>query len=134
MNISKSIWKETGHIAVGVLAGDLIMVLVFWLLKRLELSVFLGALLGSVAAVGNFFWMGLAVQKALQYPDKAKVMVQKSYTVRMLFLVAVLIVGFRAPCFHVIAVVVPLLLPRLTIYAMQLLGMYRPDPKEGDTE
>jgi len=134
MNISKSIWKETGHIAVGVLAGSLIMILVFWFLKRLDSTVWLGALLGSVAAVGNFFWMGLSVQKALKQPEKAKAMVQRSYTVRMLCLVAVLIFGFRAPYFHVIAVVVPLLLPRVTIYAMQLLGMYRPNEKEGDAE
>lgn len=134
MKISKSIWKETGHIAVGVLAGDLIMVLVFFFLKKLDSTVLLGTLLGSVAAVGNFFWMGLSVQKALKQPEKAKAMVQRSYTVRMLCLVAVLILGFRAPCFHTIAVVVPLLLPRITIYAMQLLGLYRPEEKEGDTE
>ncbi len=134
MKISKSILKETGHIGLGVLVGDLIMLLVFFFLKKLDSTVWLGALLGSVAAVGNFFWMGLSVQKALKQPEKAKAMVQRSYTVRMLCLVAVLIVGFRAPYFHTIAVVVPILMPKLTIYAMQVLGLYRPEEKEGDTE
>ncbi len=134
MKISRSIWKETGHIALGVLIGDLMMILVFWLLKKLDLTVLLGALLGSAAAVGNFLWMGISLQKALEEPERTKMLVQKSYTVRMLFLVAVLIVGFKAPCFHMIAVVVPILMPKLTIHAMQLLGMYRPEKKEGDTE
>ncbi len=134
MKISKSVWKETGHIAVGVLAGDLIMLLVFWLLKKLDLTVLWGALLGSAAAVGNFLWMGINLQKALDHPERTKMLVQKSYTVRMLFLVAVMIVGLRVPYFHIVAVVVPILMPKLTIYAMQLLGLYQPEKKEGDTE
>ena len=131
MKINPTILKETGHVAVGVLIGDALMIAVFALLHKLDHTVFLGALLGSAAAVGNFFVMGLMIQKALDDPDRTKAIVQRSYTMRMLAMVVVMIVGFAAPCFHVVAVVVPFLLPGLTIQAMRLLGMYKPEKKGG---
>lgn len=131
MKISPSILKETKHIALGVLLGDVIMLAVFALLKKLDYTVLAGAALGSAAAIGNFLFMGMAVQRALDDPERTKVIIQRSYTKRMLAMVAVMIVGFAVPWFHVVAVVIPFLLPRVTIYAMQLLGLYRPEKKEG---
>ena len=134
MKLSPSMKKETGHIALGVLLGDILMIVVFALLKRLDYTVFLGAALGSAAAIGNFLLMGLNLQKAMNNPDRAKLLVQKSYTQRMLAMVGVMIIGFAAPCFHVVAVVVPFLLPGVTIKVMQLLGLYQPEEKGGEKE
>ena len=134
MKISPSVLKETGHIALGVLIGDAVMVAVFALLGRLDYTVLLGALLGSAGAIGNFFLMGLSCQRAMNNPDQAKAMVQRSYTLRMLAMIVVRIVGFVAPCFHVVAVVIPFLLPSITIHAMRLLGLYKPGEKGGEKE
>lgn len=134
MKVSAAVRKETLHILLGVLAGDVIMLVVFALLKRLDLSVFLGAALGSVGAVCNFFAMGMAVQRAMNDPDRAKVIVQRSYTKRMLGMVAVMILGFVIPWFHKVAVVVPFLFPSITIHVMRLLGIYRPQEKGGGNE
>ena len=132
MKVSAAIRRETGHIALGVLVGDAVMIGIFAVLKRLDLTVWLGTLLGSAAAVWNFLWMGLSAQKAMNNPDRAQIIMHQSYTQRMLFMVAVMIVGFAAPWFHVIAVVVPFLLPSVTIKLMQLLGLYRPEKKGGE--
>lgn len=132
MKLAPSIKKETGHITLGVLAGDAIMLVVFALLKRLDYTVVLGAALGSAIAIGNFFLMAVNLQKAMDTPDRAKFLVQKSYTQRMLGMVIVMIIGFVAPCFHVVAVVIPFLLPSVTIKVMQLLGMYNPKEKGGE--
>ncbi len=132
MKVQPAVLKETGHIALGVALGDIVMVIVFALVKRLDYTVFLGALLGSAAAIGNFWLMCLACQRAMKDPERAKVLVQRSYTRRMLGLVAVMIVGFAAPCFHVIAVVVPLLLPGATIRVMGLLGQKKQEEKGGE--
>jgi hypothetical protein len=126
MKLAPSIKKETGHIALGVLIGDAVMLAVFALLKRLDYTVVLGAALGSAAAILNFLFMAMNLQKAMDDPDRAKLLVQKSYTQRMLGMVVVMIIGFAAPCFHVVAVVIPFLLPSVTIKVMQLLGMYNP--------
>ena len=134
MKLAPSIKKETGHIAFGVLTGDAVMLLAFALLKKLDYTVVLGALLGSAAAIGNFLLMAINLQKAMEDPDRAKLLVQKSYTQRMLGMVAVMILGFVAPCFHVVAVVIPFLLPSVTIKVMQLLGMFNPKKKGGEKE
>ena len=132
MKLAPSIKKETGHIALGVLAGDAVMLAVFALLKRLDYTVVLGAALGSAAAILNFLFMAMNLQKAMDDPDRAKLLVQKAYTQRMLGMVVVMIIGFVAPCFHVVAVVIPFLLPSVTIKVMQLLGMYNPKEKGGE--
>lgn len=132
MKINPSVKKETGHIALGVLIGDIIVIAVFAALKRLDYTVPLGALLGSIGAVGNFLLMGIAVQKAMDDPDRAKAIIQGSYGKRMLGMLAVMVLGIAAPWFNSIAVLVPFLLPGLTIKVMCLLGIDRQEEKGGD--
>ena len=120
MKLSPAILKETKHIAIGVLIGDAVMIAVFALLKRLDYTVFLGAALGSIAVIINFLLLGIKAQQAMQDPDRARVIIQRSYTFRMLFMVAVMAVGVAAPCFHTVAVVIPFLLQSVTIFVMQL--------------
>lgn len=131
MKLSPAILKETKHIALGVLIGDVLMIAVFALLKKLDYTVFLGALLGSAAAVLNFFLMCVRAQKALADPDRAAMIIRRSYTVRMVFMVAVMAAGVAAPCFHVVAVVLPFLFPSIAIKMMQLLGVFNPKEKGG---
>lgn len=134
MKIQPAVLKETGHIALGVVLGDIVMLVVFALFKQLDYTVFLGALLGSAAAVGNFLLMGLSCQRAMDDPERAKVLVQRSYTRRMLGMVAIMVLGVLAPCFHIIAVVVPYLLPSITIYVMRLLGLQKSEEKGGEKQ
>ena len=134
MKLSPAIKKETLHIALGVVAGDVLLFAAFILLQKFDYTVVLGAALGSVAAVLNFLYMGYSVQKAMEDPERARVLVQKSYTKRMLAMFGVMIIGVVVPFFHIVAVVVPFLLPSVTIHVMRLLGMYNPDEKGGEKE
>ena len=120
MKLSPAIIKETKHIAIGVLIGDAVMIAVFALLKRLDYTVFLGAALGSIAVIVNFLVLGIRAQRAMEDPDRARVIIQRSYTFRMLLMVAVMAIGVIAPCFHTVAVVIPFLLQSVTIFVMQL--------------
>ena len=47
----------------------------------------------------------------------------------MVAMLAVGAVGVSLPCFSGIATVIPFLFPRLTIFAMQLLGVYKPEER-----
>ena len=134
MKLSPSVKKETGHIALGVGIGDAIMIAVLAVLGRLDYTVFLGAALGSAAAIGNFILMGLAVQKAVEDPDRAKAIVQGSYGKRMLGMVAVMVLGLALPYFNKVAVLIPFLLPGMTIRIMGLLGIYKREEKGGHSE
>ena len=135
MKVQKAVLKETEHIAIGVLIADVIMCIVFALLKKFDYTVVLGALLGTGIAVANFFFLGVTLQKAVGMQEFASKYVRQSYSLRMFFCFAGVIVSVIAPCFHPIAAIIPLLMPQLVIYAMRALGLYKPDkPTENPAE
>ena len=126
----KAVREQTRNIAIGVLIGDAIMILVFFLLNKLHWTVFAGTALGSAAAVWNFYTMGKTVHKALQDADTAQLKVRRSYSMRTVTLLGVLAVGMLVDWFEPFAVAIPLLFPGLTIHAMRLLGFYKPQEEE----
>lgn len=135
MKIQQATKRETLHIAVGVLVFSAVMNLVFVILKRWEISVLWGNLLGGGFAVANFFALGLTVQRMAADPNekRGKLTMQLSYTLRMLFTLFMIVLAIKLPQVSWPAAVIPLLFPRLTILAMQLLGMYKP-PRRAENE
>lgn len=129
MRVQEATRRETGHIALGVLAFSAVMHLVFWAIGRWEPGVLWGNLLGGGFAVLNFLLLGLTVQKIAGESDekRARLKLQGSYTLRMLLTLGVIVIAIKVPCFVWPAAVIPLLFPRLTILAMQAMGMYRPE-------
>ena len=134
MRVQEATRRETIHIALGVLAFSAVMHLVFWAIGCWEMKVLWSNLLGGGFAILNFFLLGLTVQKIAAETDekRAKLKLQGSYTIRMLFTLAVIVIAVKVPCFVWPAAVVPLLFPRLTILAMQMLGMYKLDKKTAE--
>ena len=134
MKVQEATRRETCHIALGVLVFSAVMQLVFWAIGRWEMGVLWGNLLGGGYAILNFFMLGLTVQKIANETDekRAKAKLQGSYTLRMLLTLAVIAVAIKVPCFVWPAAVIPLLFPRLTILAMQLMGMYKPEKKTAE--
>ena len=86
-----------------------------------------GNLLGGGWAILNFFIMGLAVQKSVkkELPEEAKLVLQNSYTKRLLAMVAILLIGFKVEYFNWVAVVIPMFFPRITIGLMKLPIFHR---------
>ena len=66
MKIQPAVRTETVRIAMGTAFFSLVMLLVFALLDRLDVTVVFGTLLGAGAAVLNFFLMALSVQRAAE--------------------------------------------------------------------
>ena len=62
MKIESAVRTETKNIAIGTGVLSVLMLAVFLVLGKFDLSVLLGALLGYIAAVGNFFLMAMTVQ------------------------------------------------------------------------
>ena len=139
MRVQEATRRETCHIALGVLCFSAVMHLVFLVIRRWEVGVLWGNLLGGGFAILNFFLLGLTVQKIAGETDekRARLKLQSSYTLRMLLTLGVIVIAVKAPCCVWPAAVIPLLFPRLTILAMQAMGMYKPDKKtaeKGDDE
>lgn len=153
MTIQPAVRQETKKIAVGVGVLSLLMIAVFLILRRFDFSVFLGALIGSAAAILNFFLMALSVQKAADsmkplppaekaeqeegtegeeapLSDEAKEArkrMQLSYTLRMLMMAGIAIVCVVLPFINSYAALIPMLFPRIVI---SVIGLIQKNPKE----
>lgn len=114
--IDPAVKKETLYIAVWVLIFSALMQAVFLLVGHWDYTVLCGNVLGGGVAVLNFFLMGLGVQKAVTQDEKAaRNTVRLSQTGRLMMLLGFAIVGLVVPVFHTVAVLVPLLFPRVAI-------------------
>ncbi|MDO4286205.1 MAG: ATP synthase subunit I [Eubacteriales bacterium] len=122
IKIEPAVKSESKRIAIGVLAMSVIMEIVFVVLGKFDYTVLLGNLLGGGWAILNFFIMALAVQKSVkkELPQEAKLVLQNSYTKRLLCLVGILLIGIKVEYFNWIAVIVPLFFPRITIAIVKL--------------
>ena len=122
-NIDAVVWKETKYIALWVLIFSALLQAGFLLAGKWDGTVLLGNLWSGVAVILNFFFLGLTVQKALEKEaNDAKSLMKLSQTYRFLFLAGVVIVGILLPCFHLWAVLPPLLFPRIAIALRPLCG------------
>ena len=129
MKLQQAVKRETAHIALGTAAFTAVENACFALAGRWDAAVLAGSVLGAAIAVGNFFVLALTVQAAAATGDekRSKLKVQFSYSLRMLVILLALVAGFALPWFNGVAMVIPLLFPRLTIFLMQLTGAYKPD-------
>ena len=65
-----TIIKETKYIAIMIFIFSIIMELVFLILSKWDITVLFGNLLGALAMILNFYFMGIGVQKALGKDEK----------------------------------------------------------------
>ena len=117
--VNSTVLKETRYIAVFSLVLSLLMQAVFLIvLRRFDYTVLLGNLLGLLAAVGNFLFMGIGVQKAVERDEKgAKNVLKFSQTARFFGIFVIAAIGIVLDCFNTVAVIVPLFFPRIAIAA-----------------
>ena len=115
-NIDPTVKKETIYIAsvTGILS--LLLQAGFLIARHWDYTVLLGNILGGVTAVGNFFLMGITVQKAVSKEKKpASDLMKFSQTTRLLMQLVVAVLGFALPCFNGYATILPLFFPRIAI-------------------
>ena len=122
MDSRKIVYRETLTVLIGELICTAVMLAVFALLGRFDLTVILGSLAGMVLAVGNFFAMAIT---AILAGDKAsgqdvasgKKLIQMSYTLRLVVLFVLLFACAKSGLFNLFALVLPLtfIRPALTI-------------------
>ena len=114
--VDPTVKSETRFIAMVVLILLMLMEAVFLMIGKWDYTVLLGGLYGAAVAVGNFFLMGLTVQKCLTLePDEAKKRMKLSQQGRMLMLLVLCVIGGAVPFFNTIAVLIPQFFPRIGV-------------------
>ena len=116
----------------------------FALFGEFENGVVWGAIIGSVATVVNYLVMSLSINSAIdrflelrgeremdeeeaerfagEHTVKIQATVRLSYVIRMAFMIGALILALISGWFNPLATVIPLLLFKPILYAIELLG------------
>ena len=119
-NVQPAVKKETKRVVMITGAGLILMWILFAILHYtmpdkvpFDYTVILGGIGGGVIAVLNFFFMGLAVQKAASATDEgtARMKLKASYSQRFMMMILWVIAAIIAPCFQFVAGIAPLLFP-----------------------
>lgn len=114
--VDSTVLKETAYVALVTLILSVLMQSVFLVLGKWNYTVLLGNVLGAVAAVCNFFFMGLTVQSALGLEAKeAKSRMKLSQMLRTLLMFIIAVIGHVAPVFSLLTVVIPYVFPRIAV-------------------
>lgn len=114
--IDPVVLKETKYIFAFSLVLSVLMQSVFLIVGKWDYTVLAGNVLGLAASTGNFFLMGLTVQKSLsKKEDDAKSFMKLSQKMRMLMLFVVAMLGYLIPFLKTIAVIIPYVFPRIAI-------------------
>ena len=120
MDSRKIVIKESATVLAGVTICSAAMVGIFALLGKLDSTILLGALVGTVVASLNFFFMAVIAMMAADKAEKQNVkggeaLIRGSYPVRMAVLFLVLFAFAKSGLCNPIALVVPLVFVRPTI-------------------
>lgn len=120
--VDATVIRETKYIAAVTIIFSVLLQSVFLILSLWNYTVLLGNILGVLAAVGNFFLLGLTVQSAVNKDtDDAKNTMKLSKTLRFLLLFIIAVIGYLLPIFNTIAVIIPYLFPRIAIALRPIL-------------
>ena len=117
MESRKIVYRETGIVAIGQVICLVAMYAVFALLGYFDSSVLLGGLIGTVLAVGNFFFMAvsasLAADKAVKQDVKGgSALMKSSYMLRLLVVFLILFACVKSGLCNAFASVIPLVFVR----------------------
>ena len=120
MDSRRIVFQETGIVALGVCLCSAIMVGVFALMGMFDISVVLGAVMGTVLTVANFFVMAicasLAADKAAAQDVKGgQALISASQMGRYIVLGLLLFACGRSGLFNLFALVLPLVFVQPTI-------------------
>ena len=129
-------------LTAGELAVSLVIVGVYFLLKKFSYEVVTGALLGSAVTVFNFVFLSISVNRAIDrvmaekgnrdmteeeaqaFAAEHQAVVQRaaqgSYLIRQIIMLAALVLAFLSGWFDVLATLIPLLMfrPLISIYGL----------------
>ncbi|MBQ8174054.1 MAG: hypothetical protein IJ009_01490 [Clostridia bacterium] len=108
--------RECLYIVTVTLILSALMQVVFLVVGFWDYTVLLGNLWGAVIAAGNFYFLAMSVQRALGKDEKEASDILRASRSRRTFLQFLLaLIGALIPAFHILAMLIPLLFPRVAI-------------------
>ena len=115
--------SETLRLLAGMTVCLGLMLGVYWLIDRLDRWVILGGVIGTLVAVGNFFFMAMGLSNLTSDAAEARVRLrtQSSFTFRMLGIAAILVGAVKLLGCDAVATLLPLLFTRPILMIEQFI-------------
>lgn len=135
MDSRKYVLQQTALVAAGQAVCTAVMIGVFALIGRFDLSVLWGGIAGAVLATANFFFMSLFASAAADKAEAQDVaggqkLIQLSYLGRLLVLFLALVLCAKSGVFNLIALVIPLVFTRPILTAAEFVKKKGGKPNE----
>lgn len=117
MDSRKIVFRETAIIAVGEVICVAVMMGIFALLGKFDISVLLGGVFGGVLAILNFFFMAVGASLAADKAEKQNVkggqgIIKSSMLIRYVVLFIILFALGKSELCNLIALVLPIVFVR----------------------
>ena len=114
---------ETLRILVGMTVCLGLMLLVYWAIGRFSIPVLIGGIVGTVMAVGNFFFMGVGLSNLADDATESKIRLrtQSGFLIRTLVILALLVLAIKFCNCDALATLLPLLFVRPVLMLEQLI-------------
>lgn len=132
MKMTPEVRRTVGGIAVGTAVLTAVMLVIYALLGRWSLSVLLGAAIGAICAVLNFYFMARSLQKAADRAageGQVKVRAQLGYMLRMLGMIGAAVLAIVVLKTDALATLLPYIFPSL---AAKVLGARQKKTQGGE--
>lgn len=134
LGLQSSAQKEIVHVTIYTVIGVILMYIGFLVVRYLvpdgveipfDYTVILGGICGGFVAILNIYLMFLSVQKIAATDDDkiARGIMKASYSRRMLLQILWMVAVMVAPCFQLVAGILPLLFPSLGIKLMGIISV-----------
>ena len=144
----RTVITQTVRLAMGIAVLLVLMLIVYAILGRLTLPVFLGGLYASVLGVANFFLMGMRVQRITEraaekqrteqeiaeLSQQMKNRMRLSYNARMIALFALLALGIAVLHFDALATIIAAAFPVVIIRILQVMEARKAPDAKGSEE
>ena len=114
---------ETLRILVGMAICLGLMLLVYLAIGKFSIPVLIGGIVGTVMAVGNFFFMGVGLSNLADDATESKIRLrsQTGFLIRTLAMLALLVVAIKFLGCDALATLLPLLFVRPVLMLEQFI-------------
>ena len=113
---------EIKRVTKGIVAYDLLILIVLALTFNFDKSMILGLIFGTIIAILNFRLLAVSVTKVVSMPStKAQIYASSQYLIRMIITAVVLFVAATAPHLNIFTTAIGLLSTKFVILTQKLL-------------
>lgn len=125
MKTLEPVYREAIKVSCTIYILGLIEFILFTVFMSFRTDILLGVLYGCAFSSASFFYLARCVKKCAERDEKAaKAYMSATYSIRMLFTAAMIIVAAKVKYIYLWSAIVPLIFTRIAIYIVSFLDSH----------